>query len=322
MRRIGKAKRRAAPKVVNHVNRNLESLTIALVVKLVLEGPQPWEMNKRGRKPIDPKIVAICCLLKVFLSKTYDEIESYYKVNTELARLLKTTNLPGHSVIHRGMEKLTLPYLRRFSRRLLLRFKRQGMIVAVDSTGFSLSKTSKWFDIRVRRENQKRDFLKLHVAIDVDTGLIQAFSVSAWKVADTTEFKHLLKALPRIGKCLGDKGYSSRVNCTLVLKKGGMPYLMFKSNAAGKAKGHPAWKRSFQEYKQNEKQWLQEYHLRSLVESIFSSIKKRWSGFIQSKNGWMMIKELSLKVVSYNIKQVLYLEHAVKIGTTFRISVE
>ena len=66
-----------------------------------------------------------------------------------------------------------------------------------------------------------------------------------------------------------------RVNCQLVADKNGKPYMYFKGNATNKAKGKPAWIISIREFKKDKESWLEVYHLRSIVESVFSSIKKR-----------------------------------------------
>jgi len=65
------------------------------------------------------------------------------------------------------------------------------------------------------------------------------------------------------------------------------PYLHFKDNATNKAKGKPAWIISIREYKNDAEEWLSVYHLRSIVESVFSSIKKRWGSFLRSRKKWM-----------------------------------
>lgn len=58
--------------------------------------------------------------------------------------------------------------------------------------------------------------------------------------------------------------------------------------------------RSFLE---NREIWLGVYHLRSLIEGIFSSLKRSTVRAVKRR---MQKKELALKVVSYNIKQALY----------------
>ncbi len=79
------------------------------------------------------------------------------------------------------------------------------MDIAVDSSGFSLKMSSKWLDIRMQRKSEKKDYIKLRIVIDVDTGIIWHFTIKDWKGADAKQFKRLIRDLPRIRKAAGDK---------------------------------------------------------------------------------------------------------------------
>jgi transposase len=317
---MGIHKRRLAPRVVCSVNRDLESLTIRLVTRSVRALPPPWKPEERGRRPHDPRLVTVCCILMVFLGKTYDGIESYVKGSSELKRLFPGRKMPGHSVIDRGMGKLSLPYIRKVTKLVVAKYRRHGITVAVDSSGFPLSSSSKYFDIRVKRVNTRKDFLKLHVCMDVETGLVLSFVITGGTGADSKQLRKLLRYLPRIARCLGDPAYSSRKNCEIVVEKGGKPYLKFKATATGRAKGSLAWKESFRAYNEDNGAWMAVYHLRSLVESLFGSIKRRWGDFLRSRRGWTRRKELALKVLCYDVKQALYLERAAEVGTALWIT--
>jgi len=120
---------------------------------------------------------------------------------------------------------------------------------------------------------------------------------------------------------LGDKAYCSRENCEIVVSKGGKPYLQFKVNSTGRAQGSPAWKQAFHEYSENKEDWMATYHLRSIIEAVFSSIKRRWNSFLTSRKPWLQRRELALKVISYNIKQVLYNQRAEELGISLWESV-
>ena len=270
---MGKPKKRISPRVANQVNRDFERLILLSIVSAVRTANAPWECNLFGRPCWDPRIVAVCVFMKVSLCKTYDGIEAYFKSNTLAAQLLDIEQLPGHSVIARGMPKMSMSYIRLISRLVTFQMRRRGMDVAVDSSGFSLKTSSKWFDIRIKRKSTKRDYIKLHIVIDVDTGIILNFTITDWKGSDTKEFKRLIRDLPRIRKAAGDKAYSSRVNCQAVADKGGKPFLCFKANATAKAKGYPAWQISFEAYSNNKDEWMGEYHIRSVVESVFQASK-------------------------------------------------
>ncbi|MHC1582821.1 MAG: hypothetical protein ACXQT5_07595, partial [Candidatus Syntropharchaeia archaeon] len=76
---MGCAKKRINPRVVNHVNRNLVALLTKMAMKAVNQLPPPWEPKNRGRKGYDPRLVAICCILKVAFNLSFDGIEAYIK---------------------------------------------------------------------------------------------------------------------------------------------------------------------------------------------------------------------------------------------------
>ena len=317
---MGEPKKRVSPRIANQVNRDFERLIFLCILGAVRATNAPWECNSIGRPCWDPRIVAVCVFMKIFLCKTYDGIEAYLKPNTFVAQRLGVERLPGHSVIARGMAKMPTSYIRLISRLVTLQMRRRGVDVAVDSSGFSLKTSSKWFDIRIKHKSTKRDYIKLHIVIDVDTGIILNFTITDWKGSDAKEFKRLIRDLPRIRKAAGDKAYSSRVNCQAVADKGGEPFLCFKANATAKAKGYPAWQISFEAYSNNKDEWMGEYHIRSVVESVFSSIKRCFGPDIKSIKGWLKRRELAIKVLAYNIKRMLYIKRAKDLGIPLWVS--
>ncbi len=305
---MGCAKQRMNPTVANHVNRNFTALYTRAVVKAVHRLPPPWQHKKRGRKGHDPKTVAIGCLLKVGLNQTYDSIEAHMKDSQSLTTCCPV--LPGHSVIHRGMTRLSIKYIRKVMNLIIRFLRRRKMTIAVDSTGFSTHQSSAWYDLRIERQGSRRDCIKLHISVDVHTGVVHTFTTTRWNRHDSREFAHLIKHLPEVDKVLGDKAYCSRANCQLVADKHGTPYLSFRENAVRRPRRSLAWVISFRAWKRDPEGWLVIYHLRSIIESVFSSMKRRWSSFLQSRKRWMQKRELALKVFAYNVKQVLMVRYA------------
>ena len=296
------------PTVANHVNRNLTTLFTRAVIKAVHRLPPPWQPNKKGRKGHNPKTVAIGCLLKVGFNQTYDGIEAHMKDSQTLQATCPVT--PGHSVIHRGMTRLSITYIRKVMNLVIRFLRRRKMTIAVDSTGFSTHQSSAWYDLRIARQGSRRDCVKLHISVDVHTGVVHSFTTTRWNRHDSREFERLIKHLPDLDKVLGDTAYCSRTNCQLVADKHGTPYLHFRVNAAGRPRGRLAWIVSFRACKRDPNGWLTVYHMRSIVESVFSSMKRRWGSFLQSRKRWMQKRELALKVFAYDVKQVLMVRYA------------
>ncbi len=63
------------------------------------------------------------------------------------------------------------------------------MDVAVNSSGFRLRTSSKWFDTRIKRKFEKKYHIKSHIVIGVDTGVIWNFTITNWKGTDAKQFK-------------------------------------------------------------------------------------------------------------------------------------
>lgn len=318
---MGKAKKMVSPKITSSVNRNIDKLAIKEIVSAVKDTNPCWiNTDKRG-DPHHPVVVIVCCALKIMMNRTYDSIESYVKNNKQLKQLLKEyldeKGMPGHSVSYRGMQKLTRNYIKKLNKRLTIRFRRKGMTIIVDSTGFSLSTSSKYFDIRIGRRNKRKDNAKLHIIVCAKTGIIPEFSTTNWEgkgTGDGPQFRKMLKYLKEIELAVGDGTYSSRVSCNAVAEKKGRAIFHVRSDATTKAKSSPEWKRMVRFFKENPELYEVIYHIRSFVEAVISSIKKRFNSFLRSRKKRMQKKELALKVISYNIKQILYNKRAKKLG--------
>jgi len=255
--------------------------------------------------PHEPKIVVIMCILKILLCKTYDAIDELAD-DPRLKCILGKEKLPGHSVVHRGMLKLSMEYIRLINKEITKAFQLELMEIIVDSTGLRLINSSSWYDIRIGRENKRKDNIKLHVLCCATTGPILDFRITDWKRHDSLVFRQLIRDLRRIEKAIGDSAYLSIKNCRLVVKKEGLPYFHLKSNSTARARHPKAWKQMVRSFFENREQWLSVYHIRRFVEAVFSSMKRCFGSTIRAVKKRMQKKELALKVVAYNIKQALY----------------
>ena len=57
----------------------------------------------------------------------------------------------------------------------------------------------------------------------------------------------------------------------------------------------------FDNYNSNKEEWLKKYHKRSVIESVFSSIKRKLGGYVTTIKRKMQIAEISLKIIVYNL---------------------
>ena len=116
--------------------------------------------------------------------------------------------------------------------------------------------------------------------------MILAATVTRGNVPDIKRYKLLLKKVNRdfqVKMICGDKGYSSREVHEYTQSLNITPIIDFKKNATGKAKGSPAWNKSFKFYKEEPKEFEDLYAKRPNVESTFSGIKRKFLSHTRAK---------------------------------------
>jgi hypothetical protein len=317
---MGKPKRRANPKVVGRVDRNLAELTAKEAKKFVRRLPPPWEKYKRGRPPThDSRTVFVLCLLMVALNLTYDSMAAEMRKGY-LEKILEVKNLPSRSVLNRGMLRLNQKYVRKFNRLLVGKFLRKGATIIIDSTGIRLKTSSSWYDIRIGRKNRRRDNAKFHIAVEISRNMIVEYKITSWKRNDSPQLKFLLRNVKEVLRVLADAGYPSRKNCDIVVRKNGKPFFRLRKNMTSKAKSSSAWKQMVNFAKRRKELYDQICGLRSVIESIMSAIKKRYGNSVRAIKRKTRNISIALRVLAFNIKQLLYDETARRLGLPFWVA--
>ena len=179
---------------------------------------------------------------------------------------------------------------------------------AVDSSGFATSTYARWFDHKYGKEINVAQYIKAHVMCGVKTHVVTSVEASPNATADTVEFIPLLKKTAEtfnISEVSADKAYSSRANLHAVANMGATPYIPFKSNArgtGGRTTGYDGlWHRMWCFYEFNRDCFLDHYHKRSNVESVFSMIKAKFGGAVRSKTPTAQVNEVLCKILCHNI---------------------
>jgi transposase len=231
------------------------------------------------------------------------------------------SKLPSYNSIfdYFGYEMMT-PYVKQLIIEASLPLKEVDWDFAVDSSGFSTGVYQKWNDAKwgnartVNGERQpaevnRKDWVKVHLITGCKTNIVTAAEVSHAHAGDSPYFRTLVETTARnfpIQSVAADKAYSSNKNLGLVLVKGGMPYIDFRSNATARDKrSSSVWKRMFNFYQYNQEWFMQHYHKRSNVESTFSMIKAKFGERVRSKTERAQTNEALCKVLCHNICVVI-----------------
>jgi len=316
---MGKPRKRVNPKATNRVDRNLKELTVKMAKRYVEKLPPPWQAKKRGRPVVyGSRVLTILCLMMVALNFTYDAMAGEMR-NPYLRKMLGARKLPSRSTLHLSMQVLSQKYIRKFNKALVRRYLKKRLTVIVDSTGIRLVTSSAWYDIRIGRKNIKRDNVKLHLALSASRNLLVEYKITGVKRNDSPQLGFLLRNLKEVLRVIGDAGYLSRKNCDITVTKNGTPFFMLKKNTTNKSKTSRAWKRMVDFARQHRRLFEKIYNVRSQIEGVNAALKKRYGHFVRAVKRKARNVQLALRIIAFNIKQLLYDATARRLGVPFWI---
>lgn len=184
---------------------------------------------------------------------------------------------------------------------------------AVDASGLSSAFYSRWLDHRFGYSGDKKvkihDWRKIHLICGVKSNIVTHIVVTDGYGAEFPVFPELVRETAKnfkIREVCADKGYSGRENMQVVLDIGAFPYILFRSNSTGKARGNMAWRKLFLYFQLHKEEFMQHYHRRSNAESTFSMLKRKFQGKLMLKNEVGQTNEALAKVLCHNITVLIH----------------
>ena len=108
--------------------------------------------------------------------------------------------------------------------------------------------------------------------------------------------------------CL-DEAFLSRDDCDLIEKVGAVPRISLKRGITLKRKGSWAWAEMLLDFIGDPQQWLHDYHLRSISETVFSVYKRDFCTPLRKRILQRRKKEAFSRVCDYNMKRLCHLRY-------------
>jgi transposase len=177
---------------------------------------------------------------------------------------------------------------------------------AVDSSGFSTSKFVRWYDEKYGVERSGHDWVKVHLACGVKTHIVTAAAIYERDTADCPILPELVKGTAQrftIREVSGDKAYLSAENVETVAHYGGQAFIAPKVNTTGGIGG--LFEKMFLYYRYKQEEFMNHYHKRSNVESVFSMIKRKFGDSVRARTPAAMVNESLAKLVCHNLTCVI-----------------
>lgn len=163
--------------------------------------------------------------------------------------------------------------------------------VAVDSTGFSRTNPSFHFLKRINSKNPVKRYAKLSAFLDLPTRKFIALKVRVKPHHDIKDVNYLLKmSLPK-AKLFGDSAYDAESLHKRCFELKIQTIIKPRRNVKG----------GFYRRKQVKNYSEKKYYQRSLIESGFGSLKRKYGGSVFGKNWKSVNSEIYCKAICHNL---------------------
>ena len=162
---------------------------------------------------------------------------------------------------------------------------------AVDSTGFSRTNPSFHFMKRINSKNPVKRFAKLSAFFDLPTRKFIALKVRVKPRHDVKDVNYLLKSFLPSEKLFGDSAYDAEWVHEICFEKQIQTIIKPRKNV----------KRGFYRRKQMKNYSDKDYHKRSLIESGFGSLKRKYGGSVFGKSWRSVNSEIYCKAICHNL---------------------
>ena len=165
-------------------------------------------------------------------------------------------------------------------------------LVAVDSTGLSRTNPSFHYIKRIDRKKPVKSYIKLSSFFDTRRKKFLALRIRAKPRHDTKDVSYLLKQRSNMKKLLGDSSYDAEWVHEKAHELGIITVMKPKKKV----------KKGFYRKKQMKHYSERTYHRRSMIESGFGSLKRKYGGYTLARD-WKAIRtEAYLRAISHNLR--------------------
>ena len=163
--------------------------------------------------------------------------------------------------------------------------------VAVDSTGFSRTNPSFHFIKRIDSKNPVKRYAKLSAFFDLPTRKFIALKIRVKPRHDVKDIDYLLNQSSPMEKLFGDSAYDAE----------SIHEKCFELKVQTIIKPRKNVKKGFYRRKQMKNYSEKEYHQRSLIESGFGSLKRKYGGNVSGKKWKSVNSEIYCKAICHNL---------------------
>jgi len=174
-------------------------------------------------------------------------------------------------------------------------------------------------------EEKRAGYEKMVAMVGTTYGLISAVEFPENPMAHDSPFlgpllRETVGSYSSVNLVYLDEAFLSRDNCYLVEDVSAVPRISLKRGTTLKRKGSWAWTEMLMDFIKDPQQWLREYHLRSISETVLSVFKKDFLEPLRRRIPRRRKREAFSRVCDYNMKWLCYLHYLKGLAVPWRNS--
>jgi hypothetical protein len=186
------------------------------------------------------------------------------------------------------------------------------IIVSIDSTGIKVTNRGQWMSEKWNKQN-KRGYLKIHVAVDIKTKEILSLEVTDEKIHDGKMLRKLVNHVLDVSRepnwikvksVLADGAYDSNTNFRYLEDKKIKPGIKVRKNSVVSNRNNKLRNKEAIRQSKDLLKWKKKRkygHRWMAAETAFSSIKRMFGEYTSATRFQNMVKEMMIKVSLYNL---------------------
>lgn len=258
-----------------------------------------------------PQLLAVLCLMR-YEDWTFREAEVRLNEHTELRSALQLSSVPDYTTLYRFLVRLDPDDVARAMDQIVRRMPgrwRSPATVAVDATGLAQAAVSRYFIRRVEHFGQKqrtwKHWLKWLAVVDVERQIILAQSARQAPWNDCATLPVLVARAHQqtpVGCVLADAEFDSERNHTFCRQQ-------LKAESIIPAKRRSSCSASGVRLQMREHFPTEQYRKRSLIESVFSAVKRKLSCRAPGRTIHTQFRQALLLGLAFNLYRLWLPDH-------------
>ena len=266
---------------------------VTLAKEVVVSRPAP-SVRKGAGGFADWLILAVHCL-RERETETYRSVVDKLRIMPPIRNVLELgrDDLPHPSTLCKAMDRLTMALCRRLLQRTT-QLQELGDVTGIDASGFDRVAASRRY---ARRTDYRFLAMKTTLLVDCQSSTILDLHCSASRPHDTQiGWQVLSRNLDRIQTITADKGFDWAELRDELGENGVRPVIKHRE-FDGLDRAH------------NARLDDDVYHRRSVVESVFATLKQRYGDRLTARTWYGQFRELAIKAAVKNIDSALGTSH-------------